>query len=99
MSLSEDGVLTMTGRHEEASPPAAAEGAEADEGEAGKAKQRTATTTAGGFRRYASFSRSVQLPDDVDAAGITATTQHGVLTVRIPKVPKPAPKVREIPVA
>ncbi|EFJ49801.1 hypothetical protein VOLCADRAFT_59087 [Volvox carteri f. nagariensis] len=52
-----------------------------------------------GTRRYASFVRSIQLPDDANMENITANTQHGVLTVRIPKAAKPAPKVREIPIS
>ncbi len=62
------------------------------------AKQRTATT-AGAFRHYASFHRSVQLPEDMDATGITATTQHGVLTVHIPKAKAVERKIRMISVA
>ena len=36
-------------------------------------------------RRYGQFSRSFVLPRDVDADGIRAGFEHGVLTVTIPK--------------
>jgi HSP20 family protein len=39
-------------------------------------------------RSYGSFSRSLQLPDGVDADAITASISNGLLTVT---VPKPAP--------
>lgn len=35
--------------------------------------------------RYASFSRSFSLPDDVDANGISASYSHGILSVQLPK--------------
>jgi hypothetical protein len=35
-------------------------------------------------RRYGSFSRSIALPDGVDAKQITATTRDGVVEVKIP---------------
>ncbi|GLC49186.1 hypothetical protein PLESTB_000191700 [Pleodorina starrii] len=93
VSLSEDGFLTMSGSHEEASTMGGDKEAKEGGDKAGEGLAR------GGSRRFASFVRSIQLPDDADVGGISATTQHGVLTVRIPKAEKPAPKVREIPVA
>ena len=36
-------------------------------------------------RRYGSFVRSVVLPGEVDAAAVTATSSHGVLTITLPK--------------
>ena len=36
-------------------------------------------------RRYGSFQRRLRLPADADAAGITARTDKGVLTVKVPK--------------
>ncbi|GIL51277.1 hypothetical protein Vafri_7117 [Volvox africanus] len=99
VSVSEDGVLTMTGAHEEGSLSGAEvskdeEAASKKEGEAGQPR-----VVKGGSRRYESFVRSIQLPDDADMGAITANTQHGVLALRIPKTAKPASKVREIPVA
>lgn len=47
-------------------------------------------------RSYGSFERSFTLPSTVDADRIQATAEHGVLTVRIPKVERAKP--REIPV-
>ncbi len=35
-------------------------------------------------RRYGSFSRSIALPEDVDAGRISAHTHDGVLEVRVP---------------
>jgi HSP20 family protein len=39
-------------------------------------------------RRWGSFQRSFTLPRTVDAEGISATFQEGVLSVRMPKVPE-----------
>ena len=47
-------------------------------------------------RSYGSFERSFTLPSTVDAERIQATTEHGVLTITLPKVEKARP--REIPV-
>ncbi|KXZ49309.1 hypothetical protein GPECTOR_22g903 [Gonium pectorale] len=108
ISISEDGILTMTGSHEETTVATEAQQQKLEKGDvAAKTPEQAAAGAGkaegglprGGARRYASFVRSVALPDDVDQERVTATTQHGVLTVRIPKSPKPAPKVREIPVA
>lgn len=79
-------MLTMAGeiKEEEQAEEAAKEGAAAP-------KPRV--------RRYSTFRRSVQLPDEINAEGITASTEHGVLTVHVPKAPKPAPKMKEIPIA
>jgi HSP20 family protein len=43
-------------------------------------------------RRTRSFKRSFPLPDDVDEQSITATMDKGVLSVRMPKRPKEAPR-------
>ncbi|PNH02368.1 Class III heat shock protein [Tetrabaena socialis] len=93
ITLSDEGILTMTGTHEEGDQQP--EQLEQDK-DKGKAKAKGAAKA----RRYASFVRSIRLPDDADVEGISATTEHGVLTVRIRKAPQPerAP-VREIPVA
>lgn len=47
-------------------------------------------------RRYGSFSRTFTLPDTVNADAIEARTQHGVLTLILPKAEKAQP--RSIPV-
>ncbi|HUA48787.1 MAG TPA: Hsp20/alpha crystallin family protein [Solirubrobacteraceae bacterium] len=51
-------------------------------------------------RRYGSFSRSMALPEGVDAKRITATTHDGVIELTIP-LPKEAKKepVKVIPTA
>lgn len=85
-------MLNLTGSHEEVKEGASQPGADKEGGDA--AKGVTARVSS-----KLNFMRSVQLPDDADTGGITATTQHGMLTVHIPKTAKPAPKVREIPVA
>lgn len=36
-------------------------------------------------RRHRAVDRSTRLPDAVDADGVTATLQNGILTVRLPK--------------
>jgi len=43
-------------------------------------------------RRNRSFKRSFPLPDDVDEQSISATMDKGVLSVRLPKRPKEAPR-------
>jgi len=43
-------------------------------------------------RAYGAFERSFTLPATVDAAGIKATYEHGVLTITLPKVEKARPR-------
>ena len=43
-------------------------------------------------RRQVSLFRQVSLPQEVRESEITATFEHGVLTVRIPRVEVPAPR-------
>ncbi|KAG2443791.1 hypothetical protein HXX76_002134 [Chlamydomonas incerta] len=110
VSLSEDGVLTMTGAHAESSEgpvPAAASPEPAEQqtvptppGIPGTSKRPAAGTATASSCRYSSFVRALRLPvGGVEAEGIKAATQHGVLTVTIPKKAQTVPKVREIPVA
>jgi HSP20 family protein len=47
-------------------------------------------------RTYGVFERSFTLPATVDASGIKAAYEHGVLTVTLPKAEKARP--RQIPV-
>ena len=47
-------------------------------------------------RSYGAFERTLALPNSVDPDKITATYEHGLLTVRIPKAERARP--REIPV-
>lgn len=42
------------------------------------------------------FSRSFQLPDDIDADGIEAKYEHGILKVRLPKRAEVKPRQIEI---
>lgn len=42
-------------------------------------------------RPYGSWVRRLQLPEQVDSAEITASFEHGLLTVRVPKAAKPQP--------
>lgn len=120
VSLSDDGVLTMTGTHAESSEtaptqpqPSAASGSEAPaaeqqqtvptpQGIPGTSKRPSGAPSTGSssYSRYSSFVRALRLPvGGVEPEGIKAATQHGVLTVTIPKKAQPVPKVREIPVA
>lgn len=43
-------------------------------------------------RAGGSFARTVSLPADVDAEGVTATYRDGVLTVVVPKAPEAKPR-------
>lgn len=47
-------------------------------------------------RTYGKFSRSIRLPQPVQADHIEATLEHGVLTLSLPKTPEVQP--RQIPV-
>lgn len=47
-------------------------------------------------RSYGTFSRSFQLPKNLDESKIDASFENGVLTVRIPKAALPQPKRIEI---
>jgi HSP20 family protein len=50
-------------------------------------------------RSYGSFSRSYTLPDALDEEKLAAELAGGVLTVRIPKLPKAQPRKIQIGVA
>lgn len=43
-------------------------------------------------RRFGSFSRSISLPANVDEEAISASFEHGVLTVQLPKAEEAKPK-------
>jgi HSP20 family protein len=43
-------------------------------------------------RRYGSFTRSIALPQNVEAEKIEASFENGVLEVTVPKVPEAKPK-------
>ncbi|HVX80677.1 MAG: Hsp20/alpha crystallin family protein [Devosia sp.] len=49
-------------------------------------------------RRYGSFMRSFQIPEDVDADKIAATFAKGVLTIRLPKSAQAQQNVKKIDV-
>ncbi len=63
-------------------------------------KRDTAAPEGGGFHRRernsGGFSRSLQLPDDLDVARTEASYAHGVLTLRVPR--KEAVQPRQISV-
>jgi HSP20 family protein len=50
-------------------------------------------------RAYGAFARSFTLPTSVDASGIKATYEHGVLTVTLPKVEQARPRQIQVQVA
>ena len=59
---------------------------------AGERSSETASQSAGHRRierSSGSFRRAIRVPDGVDAAAITATHEHGVLTVSVPKPAAP----------
>jgi HSP20 family protein len=61
----------------------------------GERRRETPTDSAGFHRRerpFGEFSRSIQLPDDLDLAKASATFTAGVLTVRIPKAESAKPR-------
>lgn len=43
-------------------------------------------------RRYSSFSRSFQLPEDVDSEGVKASFKNGILNIVMPRKALAAPK-------
>ncbi len=47
-------------------------------------------------RRHGSVSRSFRLGPDVDAEGLSARSEHGVLIVTVPKIEAPQPRKIEI---
>jgi HSP20 family protein len=49
-------------------------------------------------RSYGAFRRSFTLPNTVDANGIKATYEHGVLTVTLPKVEQARPRQIQVQV-
>jgi HSP20 family protein len=55
---------------------------------------------AGGWLRrevaYGNYQRAIQLPGDVKEEDISASFENGILTVSVPKVPRPQPKKIEV---
>ena len=49
--------------------------------------------------RHGCFQRSLVLPDNVDAAQISASHNNGMLNIKIPKVKNPTPPVRQITIS
>jgi len=49
--------------------------------------------------RYGSFSRSIQLPCEIDDKTIAADLKHGVLTIRLPKPDKGRQARYRVPVS
>ncbi|MEQ9330829.1 Hsp20/alpha crystallin family protein [Thalassobaculum sp.] len=49
-------------------------------------------------RRYGRFMRSFRLPDGIDEDKVTASVDHGVLHISVPKNPNAAPKARRVPI-
>ena len=47
-------------------------------------------------RRHGSFERTLKLPETVDAGKIEASSNHGVLTVTLPKVEEVQPRRIEV---
>jgi len=49
----------------------------------------------GGYLRrevaYGNYQRTIQLPGDIKAESISASFENGILTVTVPKVPRPEP--------
>jgi HSP20 family protein len=58
------------------------------------------TQQLGGWLRrevaYGNYQRSLQLPGDISETDITADFENGILTVNVPKVPRPQPKKIEV---
>ncbi|MCS7156028.1 MAG: Hsp20/alpha crystallin family protein [Bacteroidota bacterium] len=48
-------------------------------------------------RLYGSFSRSLTLPEEVDASAVTAKLEHGVLEIMLPKL-RPGVAPKEVPI-
>ena len=46
--------------------------------------------------KYGEFSRSIYLPQDVDAEKIDATLEHGILEIKLPKMEKDKDTVKKI---
>lgn len=65
----------------------------------GESKQEATTENERVYRREirtGSFRRSLRLPENLDFENATASHDHGVLEVRIARIPEPAPRVIKI---
>ena len=62
------------------------------------ASQDSAATCLRQERRFGSFSRSIHLPEPVEADGITANCVNGVLTVALPKKADPTKRTVKVEV-
>jgi HSP20 family protein len=50
-------------------------------------------------RRYGKFSRTIQLPRDLDPEKVRAELRNGLLTIRIPKLASAKPRQIEVQAA
>jgi HSP20 family protein len=50
-------------------------------------------------RRYGSFSRSIRFPVDVNGESVSASYEHGILTLEVPKAEEVKPKRIEVKVS
>lgn len=67
----------------------------------GEHREQIVTEEAKVYRReltYGSFTRSIRLPENVQLEKASATHEHGVLTLRLPKMEEPKPTAFTIPV-
>lgn len=61
--------------------------------------ERSEQQSGGWLRRevaYGNYQRAIQLPGDVNQEDISAHFENGILTVSVPKVPRPQPKKIEV---
>jgi HSP20 family protein len=50
-------------------------------------------------RRYGKFSRTIQLPTDIDTERVKAELRNGLLTIRVPKLASAQPRQIEVQAA
>jgi HSP20 family protein len=50
-------------------------------------------------RRYGKFSRTIQLPTDIDTAEVRAELRNGLLTIRLPKLASAQPRQIDVQAA
>lgn len=67
----------------------------------GETKTETSTEDTKVYRReyrYGAFSRSIRLPENVDAASVDAQFSNGLVTISIPRVEPEKPQALKVPV-
>ena len=102
VQVNKDRELSISGERQQRSSTASSSSSTSDDAE-GQGSDSTKTSTPKvqrkrQERRFGSFRRSWNLPEDADVSQIKASVEQGVLTLVISRMPPVEPEVTDIPI-